>query len=60
MSGGMELVVFPRIAGVQWSDTVGSTLWEGSVRRGRPGYHPWFCEDRAGRPASPCRRRSRC
>ena len=27
MSGGMEVVVFPRIAGVQWSDTVGSTLW---------------------------------
>ena len=23
----MEVVVFPRIAGVQWSDTVGSTLW---------------------------------
>ena len=27
MSGGVEVVVFPRIAGVQWSDTVGSTLW---------------------------------
>ena len=27
MSGGMEVVVFPRIAGVQWLDTVGSTLW---------------------------------
>ena len=23
----MEVVVFPRIAGVQWSNTVGSTLW---------------------------------
>ena len=23
----MEVIVFPRIAGVQWSDTVGSTLW---------------------------------
>ena len=23
----MEVVVFPRIAGVQWSDTVESTLW---------------------------------
>ena len=23
----MEVVVLPRIAGVQWSDTVGSTLW---------------------------------
>jgi len=22
-----EVVVFPRIAGVQWSNTVGSTLW---------------------------------
>ena len=27
MTGGMEVVVFPRIAGVQWSDTVVSTLW---------------------------------
>ena len=24
---GVEVVVFPRIAGVQWSNTVGSTLW---------------------------------
>ena len=23
----MEVVVLPRIMGVQWSDTVGSTLW---------------------------------
>ena len=23
----MEVVVFPRFAGVQWSNTVGSTLW---------------------------------
>ena len=23
----MEVVVFPRIAEVQWSNTVGSTLW---------------------------------
>ena len=23
----MEVVVFPRIAGVQWSNTVGITLW---------------------------------
>ena len=27
MSGGAEVVVSPRIAGVQWSNTVGSTLW---------------------------------
>ena len=27
MSGGVEVVVFPRIAGVQWSNTVESTLW---------------------------------
>ena len=26
MQGGVEVVVFPRIAGVQWSNTVGSTL----------------------------------
>ena len=53
MSGGVEVIVFSRIAGVQWSDTVGSTLWEGGGRRSRPGYRPWSCEDRAGRPASP-------
>ena len=23
----MEVVVFPRIVGVQWSNTIGSTLW---------------------------------
>ena len=23
----MEVVVFPRIVGVQWSDTIESTLW---------------------------------
>ena len=51
MSGGMEVVVFPRIAGVQWLDNVGSTLWEGGACRCRPGFRPWFCEDRAGRPA---------
>ena len=60
MSGGVEVVVFPRIAGVQWSDTVGSKLWEGGVRRSRPGYRPWSCKDHAGRPVSPHRRRSRC
>ena len=27
MSGGVEVVVFSRIAEVQWSDTIGSTLW---------------------------------
>ena len=25
--GDMEVIVFPRIVGVQWSNTVGSTLW---------------------------------
>ena len=25
--GDVEVDVFPRIAGVQWSNTVGSTLW---------------------------------
>src|SRR6185437_6732916 len=25
--GNVEVVVFPRNAGVQWSNTVGSTLW---------------------------------
>ena len=59
MSGGVEVVVFPRIAGVQWSNTVGSTLWEGGGRRSRPGYRSRSCEDCAGHPASPCRRRGR-
>ena len=27
MQGIVEVVIFPRIAGVQWSNTVGSTLW---------------------------------
>ena len=27
MQGIAEVVIFPRIAGVQWSNTVGSTLW---------------------------------
>ena len=27
MSGGVEVVVFPPNRGVQWPDTVGSTLW---------------------------------
>ena len=27
MSGGVEVVVFPPNRGVQWSDTVESTLW---------------------------------
>ena len=50
---------FPLNRGVQWSDTVGSTLWEGGARRSRPGYRPWSCEDCAGRPANLCRRRGR-
>ena len=28
MSRSVEVVVFPRIAGVQWSNTVESTLWD--------------------------------
>ena len=31
------------------------TVGHGGGRRSCPGYRPWFCEDRAGRPASPCR-----
>ena len=41
---------FPLNCGVQWSDTVGSTLWEGGVSRCRPGFRPWSCEDCAGCP----------
>ena len=39
----------PRIAGVQWSSTMGSTLWGHGVGRGsHPGYRPGSCGDRAG------------
>ena len=31
------------------------TVGHGARRGGRHGYRPWSCEDRAGRPASPCR-----
>ena len=53
MSGGVEVVVVPRIAGVQWSDTIESTLWEGGGCRSRPGYRPWSCGDRAGISPAP-------
>ena len=53
MSEGVEVVVVPRIAGVQWSDTVESTLWEGGGCRSRPGYRPWSCGDRAGVSPAP-------
>ena len=35
------------------------TVGHGGGRRSRPGYRPWSCEDRDGRPASPSRRRGR-
>ena len=38
--GSWKSSYFPRIAGVQWSNTVG----HGS----RPRYRPWSCGDRAG------------
>ena len=60
MSGGVEVVVFPPNRG---GTVVGYcrkyTVGHGGVRRSRPGYRPWSCEDRAGRPASPCRWRGR-
>ena len=60
MSGSMEVVVFPLNHGVQWLDTVGSTLWEGGARRSHPRYRPWSCEDCGGRPASSRRQRNHC
>ena len=46
--GIVEVIVFPRIAGVQWSNTVGSTLWgHGVGRDSRLGYRSWSCGDRA-------------
>ena len=60
MSGGVEVVVFPRIAG---GTVVGHcrkyTVGHGGGRRSRPRYRPWSCEDYAGRPANLCRRRGR-
>ena len=39
----------PRIAGVQWSSTVESTLWGyGAWCGSHPGRRPWPCGDRAG------------
>ena len=58
MSVGARKSSFSPELRVQWSNTVGSTLWEGGARRSRPGYRPWSCEDRAGCLASLCRRRS--
>ena len=47
--GSWKSSSFPRIAGVQWSSTVGSTLWGHGVGRGsHPGHCPRPCEDRAG------------
>ena len=56
MSGGRGSRRFPPNHG----DTVTEycrkyTVGHGGGRRSRPGYRPWSCEDRAGRPASPCR-----
>ena len=43
----------PRIAGVQWSSTVGRTVGYGAGRGSRPGHCPWSCGDRAGVLAAP-------
>ena len=57
MSVGARKSSFSPESRVQWSNTVGSTLWEDGARRSRPGHCPWSCEDRAGRPAMSRRRR---
>ena len=47
--GSWKSLSFPRIAGVQWSSTVGITLWGHGVGRGSlPGHRPRPCGDRAG------------
>ena len=47
MSVGARKSLFSPESRVQWSDTVGSVLWEGGARRRHPGLR----EDCAGRPA---------
>jgi len=51
MSGAWKSSFSPESRGYSGQTLVGSTLWEGGARRNRPGYRPWSCEDRAGRPA---------
>ena len=56
-TGGGEVIVIPRIGGMQWVTTVESTLWgpkeHGSGHGGRPGRRPWSCGDRTGVLAAP-------
>jgi len=51
MSVGARKSSFSPELRVQWSNTVGSTLWEGGARRCHPGFRPWSRGDGDGRPA---------
>ena len=51
MSVGARKSSFSPELRVQWSNTVGSTLWEGGARRCHPGFRPWSRGDGGGRPA---------
>ena len=51
MSGGYRSRRSPLNRGVQWSNTVGSVLWEGGARCCHPGFRPWSSGDGGGRPA---------
>ena len=48
MSGGVKVVVFPRIAGYSGEYCRKYTVGHGVRRGSRPGYRPWSCGDRAG------------
>jgi len=51
MSVGARKSSFSPESRVQWSNTVGSVLWEGGARRRHPGLRPWSRGDGGGRPA---------
>ena len=47
-SGGVEVVVFPRIAGYSGEYCRKYTVGHGVGHGSRPGYHPWSRGDCAG------------
>ena len=51
MSAGARKSSFSPESRVQWSNTVGSVLWEGGARRCHPVSRPWSRGDGGGRLA---------
>jgi hypothetical protein len=48
MSGGVEVVVFPKSRGTVTEYCRKYTVGHGIRCRSRPGYRPWYCRDHAG------------